>query len=185
MFVDWAKRFLPEFEKELTKVVPMTRLAELLQKLAREGISLRNVRLLLESIFEWSQKERDTNLIHDHVRYALRRQLCHHVSRDGLIQAVLLSPDVEDVLRQATRSSSQGEYLELDQDYEQLLLDNLANITGAWGTNKQAPVLVTTADVRRQLRKLIEDEFFSLPVFSFTELSQHYKVQPVGMLEVG
>jgi type III secretion protein V len=184
MFVDWAKRFVPEFEKELTRVVPMTRLAELLQKLAREGISLRNVRLLLESIFEWSQKERDPNLIHDHVRYALRRQLCHHVSRDGLIQAVLLSPDVEDVLRQATRNSSQGEYLELDQDYEQQLLDNLAAITGAWGTNKQAPVLVTTADVRRQLRKLVEDEFFSLPVFSFTELSQHYKVQPVGMLEV-
>lgn len=184
MFVEWARRFLPEFEKELSRVVPPTRLAELLQKLAREGISLRNVRLLLESIFEWSQKERDPNLIHDHVRYALRRQLCHHVSRDGLIQAVLLSPDVEDVLRQATRNSSQGEYLELDQDYEQQLLDNLASITGAWGTNKQAPVLVTTADVRRQLRKLIEDEFFSLPVFSFTELSQHYKVQPVGMLEV-
>ena len=130
------------------------------------------------------QKERDPNLILDHVRYALRRQLCHHVSRDGLIQAVLLSPEVEEALRNATRTSSLGDFLELDPHYEQQLLDNLAEMTGAWGTNQQAPVVVTTADIRRQLRKLVEDEFFSLPVFSFSELSQHYKVQPVGMLEV-
>jgi type III secretion protein V len=184
-FQRWADAFLPELGKELTRTVPLPRMAELLQKLAREGVSLRNVRQILESIHEWSQKERDPNLILDHVRFALRRQLCHHASRDGLIQAVLLSPDVEDVLRQATRSSSLGEYLELDQDYEQQLLDNLSEITGAWGTSHQAPIVVTTADIRRQLRKLVEDEFFSLPIFSFTELSQHYKVQPVGMLEVG
>ena len=183
-FQRWADSFLPELGKELARSVTASRLAEVLQKLAREGVSLRNVRLILESLHEWSQKERDPNLILDHVRFALRRQLCHHVSRDGLIQAVLLSPEVEETLRQSTRSSSLGDYLELDQHYEQQLLDNLAEMTGAWGTNQQAPVVVTTADIRRQVRKLVEDEFFSLPVFSFSELSQHYKVQPVGMLEV-
>ena len=183
-FQRWAEAFLPELGKELSRSVTITRLSEVLQKLAREGVSLRNVRLILESLHEWSQKERDPNLILDHVRYALRRQLCHHVSRDGLIQAVLLSPEVEEALRNATRTSSLGDFLELDPHYEQQLLDNLAEMTGAWGTNQQAPVVVTTADIRRQLRKLVEDEFFSLPVFSFSELSQHYKVQPVGMLEV-
>jgi type III secretion protein V len=183
-FQRWAEAFLPELGKELARSVTITRLSEVLQKLAREGVSLRNVRLILESLHEWSQKERDPNLILDHVRFALRRQLCHHVSRDGLIQAVLLSPEVEDALRNATRSSSLGDFLELDPHYEQQLLDNLSAMTGAWGTNQQAPVLVTTADIRRQVRKLVEDEFFSLPVFSFSELSQHYKVQPVGMLEV-
>ncbi len=183
-FQEWADKFLPELGKELARTVNISRMAEILQKLAREGVSLRNVRLILETLHDWSQKERDANLILDHVRFALRRQLCHHVSQDGLIQAVLLSPEIEDVLRQATRSSSQGDYLELDQQYEQQLLDNLAEMTGAWGTNQQAPVVVTTADIRRQFRKLVEDEFFALPVFSFSELSQHYKVQPIGMLEV-
>jgi type III secretion protein V len=97
---------------------------------------------------------------------------------------VLLSPEVEETLRSAIRSSTLGEYLELDQQYEQQLLDNLADLTGSYGTAKNTPVIVTTADIRRQMRKLIEDEFFSMPVFSFTELSQHYKVQPIGMLEV-
>jgi type III secretion protein V len=183
-FQRWAEAFLPELGKELARTVTVSRLAEVLQKLAREGVSLRNVRLILESLHQWSEKERDPNLILDHVRFALRRQICHHVARDGLIQAVLLSPEVEDVLRQSTRSSSQGEYLELDQDYEQQLLDNLTEMTGAWGSNQQAPVMVTTGDIRRQVRNLVEDEFFSLPVFSFSELSQHYRVQPIGMLEV-
>jgi type III secretion protein V len=183
-FQRWAEAFLPELGKELVKSVNIGRLSEVLQRLSREGVSLRNVRLILESLHTWSQKERDPDLILDHVRFALRRQMCYHQSRDGLIQAVLLSPEVEDALRNAIRTSSLGEYLELDQEYEQQLLDNLSDITGAFGTSKNTPIIVTTADIRRQMRKLIEDEFFSLPVFSFTELSQHYKVQPVGMLEV-
>ncbi len=183
-FQEWADRFLPELGKELTRTVNISKMAEILQKLAREGVSLRNVRLILETLHEWSQKERDSNLILDHVRFALRRQICHHVSNGGLIQALLLSPEIEDTLRQATRSSSQGDYLELDQHYEQQILDGLAEMAGSWGTNQQAPVIVTTSDIRRQFRRLIEDEFFSLPVFSFSELSQHYKVQPIGMLEV-
>jgi type III secretion protein V len=183
-FQRWADAFLPELGKELAKSVNLTRLAEVLQRLSREGVSLRNVRLILESLHTWSQKERDPDLILDHVRFALRRQLCHHMSRDGLIQVVLLSPEVEETLRSAIRSSTLGEYLELDQQYEQQLLDNLADLTGSYGTAKNTPVIVTTADIRRQMRKLIEDEFFSMPVFSFTELSQHYKVQPIGMLEV-
>jgi type III secretion protein V len=183
-FQRWAEAFLPELGKELVKSVTINRLAEILQRLSREGVSLRNVRLILESLHEWSGKERDGDLILDHVRFALRRQMCHHMSRDGLIQAVLLSPEVEDALRAAIRTSSLGEYLELDQQYEQQLLDNLADITATFASSRHSPIIVTTADIRRQMRKLIEDEFFTLPVFSFTELSQHYKVQPVGMLEV-
>jgi type III secretion protein V len=183
-FQRWAEAFLPELGKELLKSVTINRLAEILQRLSRESVSLRNVRLILESLHEWSGKERDGDLILDHVRFALRRQMCHHMSRDGLIQAVLLSPEVEDVLRSAIRTSSLGEYLELDQQYEQQLLDNLADISATFASSRQSPIIVTTADIRRQMRKLIEDEFFSIPVFSFTELSQHYKVQPIGMLEV-
>jgi type III secretion protein V len=42
---------------------------------------------------------------------------------------------------------------------------------------------VTAADIRRSVRKLIEEEFFSVPVFAFSELTQHLRIQPVGMIE--
>lgn len=183
-FTRWADRRFPELGKELAKSVTLPRLTEVIQRLAREGVSLRNARLVLETILEWAQKERDPDIVADYVRLALKRQLCHEVARDGLIEVVLLSPELEDQLRSAIRQTSQGSYLDLTPETEQSILDRLGELSGTGGTPAAPPVLVTAADIRRSVRKLIEEEFFSVPVFAFSELTQHARVQPVGMIEL-
>ncbi|NHZ32650.1 type III secretion system export apparatus subunit SctV [Massilia rubra] len=183
-FTAWADRRFPELGKELARSVTLPRLTEVIQRLAREGISLRNARLLLETTLEWAPKERDPDVIADYVRLAFKRQLCHEVARDGLIEVVLLSPELEDQLRGALRQTSQGAYLELEPELEQGILDRLGQLAGTGGTPAAPPVLVTAADIRRAVRNLIEEEFFSVPVFAFAELTQHSRVQPVGMIEL-
>jgi type III secretion protein V len=183
-FIRWADRRFPELGKELVKAVTLPRMADIFQRLAREGVSLRNARLLLETTLEWSPKERDADTVADYVRLAFKRQLCHEVARDGLIEVVLLSPELEDQLRSAIRQTNQGSYLDLDPEIEQAILDRLGELSGTGGTPAIPPVLVTAADLRRSVRKLIEEEFFSVPVFAFSELTQHARVQPVGMIEV-
>ncbi|MFB9241715.1 type III secretion system export apparatus subunit SctV [Massilia antarctica] len=183
-FTAWADRRFPELGKELARSVTLPRLTEVIQRLAREGVSLRNARLLLETTLEWAPKERDPDVIADYVRLAFKRQLCHEVARDGLIEVVLLSPELEELLRGALRTTSQGTYLELEAEVEQAILDRLGELSGTGGAPAASPVLVTAADIRRALRNLIEEEFFSVPVFAFAELTQHSRVQPVGMIEV-
>jgi type III secretion protein V len=183
-FSRWAERRYPELGKEVNKTVTLPRLAEVIQRLVREGISLRNARLLLETVLDWAPKERDPDIIADYVRLAFKRQLCYEVAREGLIEVILLSPELEDQLRSAMRQTSQGSYLDLDSEIEQAILDRLSELTSNVATPITPPVLVTAADIRRSVRKLIEEEFFSVPVFAFSELTQHSKVQPVGMIEV-
>ncbi len=183
-FTRWAERRYPELGKEVNKTVTLPRLAEVIQRLVREGISLRNARLLLETVLDWAPKERDPDIIADYVRLSFKRQLCYEVAREGLIEVILLSPELEDQLRNAMRQTSQGSYLDLDSEIEQAILDKLNELTSNVATPIAPPVLVTAADIRRSVRKLIEEEFFSVPVFAFSELTQHSKVQPVGMIEV-
>ncbi|MDB5773393.1 MAG: type secretion protein, partial [Burkholderia sp.] len=183
-FTRWAERRYPELGKEVTKTVTLPRLTEVCQRLAREGVSLRNARLVLETVLDWAPKERDPDVIADYVRLALKRQLCHDVARDGLIEVVLLSPEMEDHLRNAMRQTSQGSYLDLDSETEQAILDRLSELITNVASPIAPPVLVTAADIRRPVRKLLEEEFFSVPVFAFSELTQHAKVQPVGMIEL-
>lgn len=183
-FPRWADRRYPELGKEFAKAVPLMKLTEVVQRLTREGVSLRNARLLLETTLDWAQKERDPDVIADHVRLALKRQLCHEVARNGVIEVVLLAPELEDKLRNAMRQTSQGTYLDLDAESEQLILDRLAQLITDNCSPITPPVLVTAADIRRPVRKLIEEEFFPVPVFAFSELTQHAKVQPVGMVEL-
>jgi type III secretion protein V len=183
-FMRFADRRFPELGKELARSVTLPRLTEVMHRLAREGVSLRNVRLILETVLDWAPKERDPDVLADYVRLALKRQLCHEVARDGLIEVILMSPEMEDMVRGAIRQTSQGSYLELEVDTEQAILDRLGELINTGGTAAAPPVLVTAADIRRSVRKLIEEEFFSVPVFSFSELTQHARVQPLGMLEL-
>jgi type III secretion protein V len=183
-FTRWAERRYPELGKEVIKTVTLPRLTEVVQRLTREGVSLRNARLLLETTLDWAPKERDPDVIADYVRLAYKRQLCHEVARDGLIEVILLSPELEDQLRNSMRQTSQGSYLDIDSELEQMLLDRLEQLSTNVSTPITPPVLVTAADIRRSVRKLIEEEFFPVPVFAFSELTQHAKVKPVGMIEL-
>ncbi len=183
-FTRWADRRYPELGKEVNKNVPLTRLTEVVQRLTREGVSLRNARLLLETTLDWAQKERDPDVVADYVRLALKRQMCYEVSRDGVIEVILLAPELEDRLRNSMRQTSQGTYLDLDAETEQMVLDRLGELITNNCSPITPPVMVTAADIRRSVRKLIEEEFFPVPVFAFSELTQHAKVQPVGMVEL-
>lgn len=183
-FTRWAERRYPELGKEVLKSVTLPRLTEVVQRLTREGVSLRNARLLLETTLDWAPKERDPDVIADYVRLAFKRQLCFEASREGLIEVILLSPELEDQLRNAMRQTSQGSYLDIDSEIEQLILDRLNELSTNVSTPITPPVLVTAADIRRSVRKLIEEEFFPVPVFAFSELTQHAKVKPVGMIEI-
>ena len=183
-FTRWAERRYPELGKELGRSLPLPRLAEVIQRLARERVSIRNARLILETILEWAAKERDPDVLADYVRLALKRQLCHEAARDGLIEVLLLAPELEDQLRNGIRQTSQGNYLDISPEVQQALLDRLGELVGTGGTAAALPVLVTAADIRRSVRKLIEEEFFSVSVFAFSELTQHSRIQPVGMIEL-
>ncbi|MEN3291025.1 MAG: type secretion protein [Burkholderiales bacterium] len=183
-FTRWAERRVPELGKEVSKTVTLPRLTEVIQRLTREGVSLRNARLLLETVLDWAPKERDPDVIADYVRLAFKRQLCYEVARDGLIEVIMLSPELEDQLRVSMRQTAQGSYLDLNSETEQAILDRLGELTNNVATTIMPPVLVTAADIRRSVRKLIEEEFFPVPVFAFSELTQHMKVQPVGMIEL-
>jgi type III secretion protein V len=182
-FTRWAERRYPELGKEVGKTLTLPRLTEVVQRLTREGVSLRNARLLLETTLDWAPKERDPDVIADYVRLALKRQLCFEVARNGLIEVILLSPELEDLLRNAMRQTSQGSYLDIEPETEQMILDRLGELSNSVSSPVAPPVLVTAADIRRSVRKLIEEEFFSVPVFAFSELTQHLKIQPVGMIE--
>lgn len=183
-FTRWAERRYPELGKEVIKSVTLPRLTEVVQRLTREGVSLRNARLLLETTLDWAPKERDPDVIADYVRLAFKRQLCFEAAREGLIEVILLSPELEDQLRNAMRQTSQGSYLDIDSEVEQMILDRLNELSTNVCTPITPPVLVTAADIRRSVRKLIEEEFFPVPVFAFSELTQHAKVKPVGMIEI-
>ncbi|MDM0030173.1 type III secretion system export apparatus subunit SctV [Variovorax saccharolyticus] len=176
---------LPDLMKELQRVVPTQRIADILARLVAEGVSIRNMRAIAEALIEWAQKEKDPILLTEHVRMCLRRQISHRFSTHGnVMPAHVISDGVEEMLREAIRQTSNGSYLALEPDVSSRLVEKIRNAVGDLTRLSSTPVILTAIDVRRYLRKLLEQDLFEVPVMSFQELSFEVSVQALSHIDL-
>ncbi|MFC4160064.1 type III secretion system export apparatus subunit SctV [Chitinimonas lacunae] len=175
----------PDLVKEAQRVLPIQKIAEILQRLVSEEISVRNLRTVLEALIEWGQKEKDSVLLTEYVRTALKRQISYkYSSGQNLLPAYLLAPNVEDTVRGAIRQTSAGSYLALDPAVSKRLVENIKRGVGDLAASAHKPVLLSSMDIRRYLRKMIEQDLYDLPVLSYQELTQEINIQPLARIEL-
>lgn len=181
---DMEARF-PELAKEVQRVMPIHKIAEILQRLVGEGVSVRNLRSVMEALIEWGQKEKDSVMLTEYVRVALKRHISHrHSAGQNILPAYLLAPAVEDTVRGAVRQTSGGSYLALDPATSRQLLENIKSTVGDLTRSMHKPVLLTSMDIRRYLRKMIEQDLYELPVLSYQELTPEINIQPLARVEL-
>ncbi|MDR1891272.1 MAG: type III secretion system export apparatus subunit SctV [Puniceicoccales bacterium] len=177
------EKLFPELVREVQRVLPVQKISEVLQRLIQEEISIRNLRLIMQCLIEWGQKEKEPILLTDYVRTTLKRYISYKYSGGQNILAVyLLDPAVEDVVRKAIRQTSAGSYLALDPEMAKKLVHAIKEEVGDFTNETNRPVLLTSMDIRRYVRKLIELELYELPVLSHQELTEEITIQPLGKI---
>lgn len=175
----------PDLVKEVQRVLPLQKITEILQRLVSEDVSIRNLRTILEALIDWGQKEKDTVLLAEYVRSSLRRYISYkYSSGHNMLPAYMFAPSVEDTVRNAVRQTSGGSYLALDTNVSRTLVQNVKKAVGDLSASAQKPVLLTSMDIRRYVRKLIELEVYDLPVLSYQELTQDINIQPLGRIDM-
>ena len=175
----------PDLVREATRLLPVQRIAEIFQRLAQEQISIRDLRSILEAIIEWSPKEKDTVMLTEYVRGALKRQISYMYSRgQNMLPAILMDPAVEETIRKAIRQTSAGAFLALDPDTSRRFIEAVSAAAGDYRRQLQVPVLLASMDIRRYVRRLIEGEHYKLPVVSYQEITPEISVQPVNRIRL-
>ena len=181
--LDTLEQEAPELVREVQRLVPLQKLTEVLQRLVQEQISIRPLKQITQALIEWGQKEKDPVLLVEYVRGALARTISYRFAgNQRLLAAYVLSPELEEELRQAIRQTASGSYLALDADRVRRLLQQLRQTFGERSQVAQPPVVVVSVDIRRYFRKLIDKEFYEVPVLSYQELSPEIQIQPLGRL---
>lgn len=174
-----------ELVKEVQRLLPLQKVAEIFQRLVSEEISIRNLRVILEALIEWAQKEKETVMLTEYVRIGLKRYISYKYSNgQNILPSYLLDQEVEDVIRNGIRQTSAGAYLALDPRTSAGIVKSIVAAVGDMNEQTIKPVLLVSMDIRRYVRKMIEAELFLLPVLSFQELTQDITVQPLKRVEL-
>jgi type III secretion protein V len=171
---------IPDIVKEVLRVVPMQSLATILRNLIEEEIPIRNLRGILEALIETGQHEKDPNNLTEYSRIALRRQISHRFASNGTLQAVVLSQELEEKLLQSIRVTSGIVQMSLQPQEAEMIVSKIVS-----SIEKYSPVaLVTSVQIRRHVRKMIENDCFDTPVLSHNELLPNVTIDVLDSVSI-
>ncbi|MBN1962761.1 MAG: type III secretion system export apparatus subunit SctV [Deltaproteobacteria bacterium] len=184
--LEQLEQAFPALVKEVVpKAVSPFQLTDIMRRLVEEEISIRDLRSILQALAEWGQVENDTVMLTEYVRNALKRYISHKYTRGGNTLVVyLLDPQVEEAVRSSIQHTQSGSYLALEPEITQEILTAVRNEVGNLPPTAQNPVILTTMEIRRYFRKLVELEFPHLAVLSYQELSPDMNIQPIARISL-
>ena len=175
----------PEIIKEVQRVLPIQKITEIFQRLVQEEISIRNLKTIFQCLIDWGQKEKEPVLLADYVRSTLRRYISYKFSEGrNVLSVYLLDPKIEEMVRKAIRQTSAGSYLALDPPTAKKIVRAIKDAAGDVWQQAHRPVLLTSMDIRRYVRKLIEVEIYDLPVLSHQELTDEITIRPLSRIQI-
>jgi type III secretion protein V len=190
-----AEGELSDLIKEISKVLPLQRITDVLRRLLQEGVPIRNLRAIGESLVNWGAKEKDVVMLTELVRVELGRWIAmRHTGKNGTIRAVLIHPDTEANFKKSIQQNASGSFLALSPEERARFCDEVqkyvqgeagdsartASTTSAMSTT--SPVIVTTMELRRYARKLIETALPGLAVLSYEEVGTHASLSVCGTI---
>lgn len=174
----------PALVKELIpKVITLMQLSEIFQRLVQEEIAVRDLKTIFSVLAQWGEIERDTLMLTEHIRAGLKRYITHKYAGSANTLAVyLLDTEIEELVRTSIRRTEKGNYLALEPEITQEIIEAVGKEIAShpFPPGAKPPVILTTAEVRRYFRKIIELEFPQLSVLSYQELSENLRIQPIA-----
>lgn len=173
----------PELLKECYRNNTVQRITEVFQRLLQERISIRNMRLILESLVQWAPKEKDPIMLAEHVRGALSRYISNRFAVNGRIRTLVMSHDMESTVRGGVRQTSGGTFINLSPPETENIVSSLEECIKNNGVNARDIVLMVSLDIRRFVKKIIEGSHPEMEVISFGEISAGVEVDVISSLE--
>ena len=174
-----------ELVREAQRIVPLQKITEILQRLVSEDISIRNLRMIMESIVEWGPKEKDLVTLVEYIRSNLKRQISYKYSNgQNVLPVYLLEAELEETIRGAIRQTSSGAYLALDPNTTNQFVHAVKKQVGNVEQMSTRPVLLASMDIRRYIRKLLELELYDLSILSHQDLTSEITIQPLGRINL-
>ena len=183
--IDNLSRTYPKLVEELVpNVLNLGNIMRVLQNLLGEGVSIRDLRTILETMADYAPMTQDTDVLTEYVRHALSRSISTaHVQADGTISVVTMDPAIEETIQNSIQHREHGNFLALDPQVAQKILDSLSTLVSNFGGGQQ-PVLLVIPQIRPHVRRLTERYFPSLAILSHNEIAANMKIKSIGTVTI-
>ena len=167
------------------KLLSVGEIQKVLQNLIREGISIRDLITILETLADYATTTHDTDVLTEYVRQGLKRAISNkYFPQNETTSVVTLDPKVEQDIMDSIKQTEQGAYITLDPNKAQNIMNSLKGELDKLEQLGKLPIVITSPIVRMYFKKLTMDYFTDLVVLSYNEVESNVELQSVGMVTI-
>lgn len=168
----------------IPKVISVGYLQKILANLLKEGIPIRDLETILETIGDHSNVLKDTDIITEYVRQSLKRTITHRFAEANSLRVITLDTQIEDLIVSSVKKSDQGSYLAMPPDMIQRIvtasnreIDKIKDVI-------PTVIILTSPVVRIYYKKLTEQFIPNITVLSYSEIDSTAQIQAIGNISL-
>lgn len=170
-------------EDLIPKLLGLGDIQKVLQNLLKEGISIRDLLTITETLADYAATTRDTDILTEYVRQSLKRAIStKYFPPHETTSVVTLDPKIEQEIMGCVKQTETGAFLNLDPGRAKLIIDSVGNEIKKLENLGKSSIVITSPIVRVYFKRLTEDYFEDLVVVSYNEVESNVELQSVGMV---
>jgi len=183
--IENLKKTQPALVDEVVpKMFSLGEVQKVLTSLLAENVPIRDMGTIIETMGDFGGITRDTELLSEYVRQALKRTISKRFLPDDSARVITLDPTLEQIIAESTKQSDHGSYLALEPSKIHQIFDKLRSILENARNHGHSPVVLTSPLVRRQFRRIAEQVSPDLIVLSYNEILQNVEVVSEGVVKL-
>ena len=165
------------------KLMGIGEIQKVLQNLLEEGISIRDLVTILETLADHAAVTRDPDILTEYARQGLKRAISSKYFTVGEVtNVVTVDPAIEQEIMNSVKNTEQGSYLSLDPERSKKIVEALGNELKKLEDMGKNPIVITSPIVRMYFRNLAKDYYKDIIVISYNEVESNVELQSVGMV---
>ena len=188
--LDHIAKDSPKLVEDLVpRVLNLTVVQRVLQNLLSDGVHIRDMRTIIESLAEHGAKTQDAEELTTHVRVALGRAIMQSVFPGaGELPVIALDPTLEQMLTQMTqgragdKADRQADGAGLEPSLAENLLRQAAALAQTQEQSGQPAVLLVAPALRSLLMRFLKRAVPQLKVISHSEIPDSKTIRVVAVL---
>ena len=167
------------------KLLGVGDIQKVLQNLLKEGISIRDLVTIFETLADYASTTRDTDILTEYARQSLKRAISNKYFGDSdMTTVVTLDPKIEQAIMSSIKQTEQGAYISLDPAVTKSILKSTEIEIKKLEDKGQTPIVITSPIVRMYFKKLTNDYFRDLIIVSYNEIDSNIELKSVGVITI-
>ncbi len=171
-------------EDLIPKVISVGYLQKVLSNLLKEGIPIRDMETIMETLGDHANVLKDMDIVTEYVRQSLKRTITRRFAEANSLRVITLDTQIEDMIVSSVKKSDQGSYLAMSPDIIQQIVN---------ATNREIDkikdviptVIILTSPVVRIYFKKLTDQFIpNITVLSYSEIDAAAQIQAIGNISL-